>query len=66
LELAEAEAVAITVAQSAASALVADNVLANCLPLFEALALERSNPQAVVLQLSARTLLRVGLSAGTE
>lgn len=67
LELAEAEGVAITAAQSPASALVAGNVLANCLPFFEALALERSNPaQAVVLQLSARTVLRVGLSVGTE
>jgi Beta-ketoacyl synthase, N-terminal domain len=67
LELADAEGAVITAAQSAASALVAGNALANCLPLFEALALERGSPaQSLVLQLSTRTVLRVGLGSGVE
>lgn len=61
LELAEAERCAITTARSAARVLVAENVLANCLPFFEALAAERGAADPLTLQLSRRTVLRVGI-----
>jgi hypothetical protein len=62
LELAEAESVVITAPRSPASAVVVDNALANCLPLFEALAVERgTHAGPVALQLSQRTVLRVGI-----
>ena len=64
LELAASDAATLTSASSPAAALVAENVLANCLPLFERLA-GCGNPSApVVLQLSQRTVLRVGVDAG--
>jgi hypothetical protein len=53
-----------TAATSPAAAVVAENVLANCLPLFEALALGgavHSNP--TVLRLSQRTVLRIEVAS---
>jgi hypothetical protein len=63
LELAVGAAQRLTAAVSPAQALVADNVLAPCLPLYEALALERKHADPIVLQLSQRTVLRVTVAA---
>ena len=53
-----------TPARSPAAPLIAENVLAPCLPLFESLALERgAGAQSVVLELSHRTALRVTVAA---
>jgi hypothetical protein len=59
LELAVGEGQRLTAATSPARDLVADNVLAPCLPLYEALALTSKHAHAIILQLSQRTVLRV-------
>jgi hypothetical protein len=53
-------AVAVTPPRSAAAALVADNVMAPCMPLLEVLAL--SNPRTVCLALSRQMALNVQVS----
>jgi hypothetical protein len=63
LQLAASEAETITPARSPAAALVAENALANCLPLFERLAGAGSLDAPVVLQLSQRTVLRVAVDS---
>jgi hypothetical protein len=60
LQLDAAENARATLARSPAAELVAENVLAPCLPLIESLALDRgSGVDSVVLELSHRTALRV-------
>jgi hypothetical protein len=64
LQLVTGEDARPTAATSPAAPVVAENVLANCLPMFEALALGSDavrNP--IVLQLSQRTVLRVGVES---
>lgn len=60
LQVATGNAVVPTAATSPAAGLVGENALAPCLPLFEALALEK--PAAPVFGLSERMALRVQLS----
>jgi hypothetical protein len=62
LQVAAAEQLHATPARSPAAGLVADNVLAPCLPLFESLARDPA-ADAVILELSQRTVLRVGIEA---
>ena len=64
LELDMSAGAQLTAASSPAAAVVAENVLANCLPLFEALALDEAAQRSPTrLQLSQRTVLRVGVEA---
>jgi hypothetical protein len=60
LRVATDEPYAATAARSNAAALVADNALAPCMPLFEALALDA--PASLLLALGERTHLRVEVS----
>ncbi len=53
-----------TPARSPAASLVAANVLAPCLPLFESLAMDRgAATESVILELSQRTVLRVAVDS---
>ena len=64
LQVAAAGQAPVTAARSPAAGLVAENVLAPCLPLFESLALDQAaSAQPVILELSQRTLLRVAVAA---
>jgi hypothetical protein len=60
LQMTHVDAVTLTPAQSPAAALVADNALAPCLPLFESLA--RSDAARVALSLGDHSLLTIELS----
>jgi hypothetical protein len=66
LQLASSEAATLTPPSSPAAVLVAENALANCLPLFERLAGNGTRATPLVLPLSQRTVLCVGVDPGVD